>query len=55
MNLTNLSHKKDVYLKDENVYPKGQDDPDNWRPDKWSFTVSKISVPFCYASVEERR
>jgi len=36
--------KKDVVqLQQENLYPKGQADPDNWlsgnqRPDNWSYT-----------------
>ena len=32
-------HKNEVHLQQENVYHKGQADPDNQLPDKWSSTV----------------
>jgi hypothetical protein len=30
-------------LQEENVYPKGQGDPDNQLPDKWSSTYIEIN------------
>ena len=36
-------YKDVVQLYQENVYRKGQDDPDNLRPRKWNSTVSTIS------------
>lgn len=37
----NLNHKK-MQNNYSNVYPKGQPDPDNQCPDKWSTTVPAI-------------
>jgi hypothetical protein len=35
-----IKNKKGIVkLQSENVYPKGQSDPDNQRPDKWCSTV----------------
>jgi len=44
-----------VQLQYENVYPKGQGDSDNQRPDKWSSTVIGLrTVVFWDASAKQR-